>query len=106
MEAEDIGDAIAGIREEVIGGVIDEHLPPETQVSSWDVPGLTQVLELEFGDAIDVQGLINADAATTRDALAQQVIDLVQAAADAKAEQVGTAVMRQIEKEIMLRQLD
>jgi len=106
MEADDIGDAIAGIREEVLGGVIDEHLPPETSVSSWDVSGLSQILELEFGEAVDVQALIAADSSVSRDALSEQIITLVQAAADAKAEQVGTDVMRQIEKEIMLRQLD
>jgi preprotein translocase subunit SecA len=106
MEAEDIGDAIAGIREEVVAGVIDEHLPPETPAASWDVAGLSQVLELEFGEAVDVQALIAADPEMGRDALSDKIIDLVQAAADTKAEQVGTEVMRQIEKEIMLRQLD
>ena len=106
MEAEDIGDAVAGIREEVIGAVIDEHLPPETPAATWDIAALTQVLELEFADRIDVQGLLDADSSIDRNELADQIIALVQIAADEKAAQVGEGVMRQVEKEIMLRQLD
>jgi len=106
MEAEDIGDAVAGIREEVIGTVIDEHLPPETPAATWDIAGLAQVLELEFADRIDVQGLLDADSSIDRNELADQIIALVQTAADEKAAQVGEDVMRQVEKEIMLRQLD
>ncbi len=106
MEADDIGDAIQGIREEVIGGVIDEYLPGEMPSSEWDVPGLAQVLELEFGDEIDVQALLDADPELSHDDLVDKIIKLAQASSDEKAEQVGPSIMRQVEKEIMLRQLD
>jgi len=106
MEAEDIGDAISGIREEVVYELVDEHLPPESLAEQWDVAGLQQQLEHEFSCAVDIQGLLDADAGLTRDGLAEKLVALVQQEADEKAAQVGEPIMRQVEKEIMLRQLD
>ncbi|MDH3946176.1 MAG: preprotein translocase subunit SecA, partial [Chromatiales bacterium] len=49
MAAEEIGDDIAGIRREVIDAEIDRFLPPGSVEEQWDVDGLAQVLEREFG---------------------------------------------------------
>ncbi len=48
MEADEIGDSIAGIRDEVLLVVIDEYIPPQSMEEQWDIAGLTQALEREF----------------------------------------------------------
>jgi len=106
MESEEIADAITGIREEVIAGVVDNYLPPQSHHEQWDISGLSQALEHEFGETADIQGWLEADAALTLDDLSDKVVAAVQASYDEKTEQVGPQVMRQIEKEIMLRQVD
>jgi len=106
MESADIEEAISGIRYEVISELVDEHLPPESHHEQWDVPGLQQVLEHEFNLPLNIQQWIDQDAELARDAIAEKVIDAVQLAYDEKAGDVGAEVMRQVEKEIMLRQVD
>jgi len=106
MEAEDIADAIAGIREEVIGELVDEYLPPESHHEQWDVNGLEQVLEHEFNLPLNVQQWLDQDSSLSRDAIADKVIEAVQTTYDKKAGEVGPEIMRQVEKEIMLRQVD
>ena len=61
MEAEDIADAIAGIREEVLDTVISEYIQPETQAEEWNISGLQHVLERDFGADMKLASLLEAD---------------------------------------------
>jgi preprotein translocase subunit SecA len=106
MEAEEIGDSIAGIRAEVVDSVIDEHIPPQSMEESWDVPGLTHALEHEFGTQCDIAGWLEEDTTLDEAALRDKIIAAIDAEYDAKAEQVGVPLMRMIEKEYMLKFLD
>ena len=105
MEAGDIADSIAGIRVEVINNLIDEYVPPQSMEEQWDIPGLHQVLEKEFGIDLDIEGWL-ADDATTEDDMRERVVVELEKEYDAKAEQVGPELMRTIEKEYMLKFLD
>ena len=60
MEAEDILDAVHGIREEVINAVIDEFIPRGSMEEQWDVAGLEQALEREFAAAAARAGMAGA----------------------------------------------
>jgi len=106
MESEDIADAITGIRDEVVGGVVAEYLPPGSHHEQWDAHGLEQALERDFNVSVPVQKMLEDDKSLSLDALTDQVVAAVQSAYDAKGAEVGAPVMRQIEKEIMLRQVD
>ncbi len=106
MEAEDLGDAIAGIRREVLGIVISEHLPPESPVEDWDLTGLEQSLLQDFGAAFDIAGLMEADDSMDNDELEAHLITEIEASYEQKTEQVTPEIMRQFEKVVMLGQLD
>ncbi len=69
MEAEDIGDAIRGIRTEVVGLVMDEYLPPQSVEELWDKEGLAKAVEREFGVHVDVAGLLEQDESIDENAL-------------------------------------
>jgi preprotein translocase subunit SecA len=106
MEADDLGDAIAGIRKEVLGEVIGEHLPPESPVEDWDLTGLEQSLRQDFGASFDIAGLMAADDSMDNETLESNLVKEIEASYERKTEQVTPEIMRQFEKVVMLGQLD
>jgi preprotein translocase subunit SecA len=105
MEADDIADAVAGIRVEVINVLIDDYIPPQSMEEQWDIAGLTQALEREFGATLDIAGWLS-DEDASEDDVRERAVQSLEQEYDAKAEQVGAELMRTIEKEYMLKFLD
>ncbi len=106
MEAEDIGDAIEGIRAEVVNAVIDDYIPQQSVEDMWDKHGLTQAIEREFGVHVDVAQLVEDDSQLDEQGLRDKICDLIEADYEAKVAEVGAQVMRGLEKAVMLQQLD
>ncbi|HEY8518450.1 MAG TPA: preprotein translocase subunit SecA [Gammaproteobacteria bacterium] len=106
MEAEDIADAIRAIRAEVVNAVIDEHVPPQSVEEMWDKEGLTKALEREFGLHLDVAKLLEDDSSIDEAALRKLVVERVEAEYQKKVDEVGPRLMHELEKAVMLRQLD
>jgi preprotein translocase subunit SecA len=106
MEAENVADAIVGIREEVVADLVAEHIPRESVEELWDLDGLTKALEAEFGLHLDVAQMVEQDHGLSEAAIGERVLEAIAQAYDAKTAAVGEPVMRELEKVVMLRQLD
>jgi preprotein translocase subunit SecA len=106
MEAEEIADAIAGIRAEVVNKLVDDYVAPQSVEELWDKVGLTQALEREFSVHVDVEALLEGDHALGEQALRDEICKRVEAEYEAKVAEVGERVMRSLEKGVMLQQLD
>jgi len=106
MASEEIGDAIAGIREEVVNTLISEHIPPESVEEQWDVPGLVQALEREFDLSMNLQQMLDADPQLDEEGLRRRIVAELDRLYEEKVTQVGVEAMRQVEKAVMLQQLD
>jgi preprotein translocase subunit SecA len=106
MEAEDILDAVNGIREEVVNKVVDEFIPRGSVEEQWDPAGLEQALEREFAARVPVRQWLEQDTAMDENRLRERVVAELKTAYDEKVAQVGAPIMRQIEKAVMLQQLD
>ena len=106
MASDDISDGITAIRSDIINSVIDTHVPPQSIEEQWDVPGLEKELEGEFGARLNVQDWLDADDTLHEEGLRGKIIDEMQQAYQAKEAEVGSDVMRHIEKEVMLHTLD
>jgi len=106
MEATDISDAIRAIRVEVVNAAVSEHVAPESVEEEWDKEGLSKALEREFGLALDIGAMLEADHTIDEKRLREQVVAAVAEAYERKVGEVGPNVMHEIEKQIMLRQLD
>jgi preprotein translocase subunit SecA len=101
----DISETITAIRKDVVNEAIDSFIPPMSVEEQWDVPGLEKQLEAEFAITLPLQEWLDADDKLHEEALREKIIEEVQAAYDAKCEEVGPD-MRKIEKQIMLQVLD
>ena len=106
METDDISEHIQYTLEEVLNAVIDRYIPPQTQEEQWDVPGLQQALEVEFGLPLPLAQWLQEDERLHEDNLRKKIGAAAVALLQQKEQQVGAAEMRQFEKVVMLKVLD
>ncbi len=101
----DISDTITAVRQDVVSEAVDSFIPPMSVEEQWDVPGLEKQLESEFAITLPLQNWLEEDDKLHEEALREKISAEIQAAYDAKSEDVGPD-MRKIEKQIMLQVLD
>ena len=106
MDADDIKDSVAAIREEVVGDIVAQYIPPGSLEEQWDTEGLTNALESDFGLDLDISKLVHEDKTLNDDGIREICSKAIDDAYAAKEESVGSELMRSVEKQIMLRQLD
>ena len=106
MAADEIKDSVAAIRDEVIEITVEAHIPPGSLEEQWDCDGLTQALESEFGLHLDIARLAREDKTINDEGIRNRCIEEAAKAYGEKEQAVGSELMRNVEKQIMLRQLD
>jgi preprotein translocase subunit SecA len=106
MGAIDLGDAIRGIRAEVVGGILDQHLPANVSHEEWDLAGLAASIAKNFATQVDPAQWLKDQPDLEESVLRGRIIGAIDAMYDAKVQRVGAPLMRHIEKEIMLKVLD
>ena len=106
MEAEEVEDAIRAIRDEVIGNTVEQHIPPGSLEEQWDPEGLTQALDSDYGVRLDVAALLRQNKTLTDDDIRERAIEAAAQAYASKEASIGSELMRNVEKQVMLRQLD
>jgi preprotein translocase subunit SecA len=106
MEADEIEESVLAIREEVLGNSVEQYIPPGSLEEQWEPDGLTQLLESEYGIKVDVAGWVSDDKTLNEDGIRERCIEKVVEAYKEKEASVGSELMRNVEKQVMLRQLD
>jgi preprotein translocase subunit SecA len=106
MGTEDVSEAVAGAREDVVAQLVDQSLPPGVPQENWDLPELTQSLERDFGVRLPVDEWVKADETGDIASLKLKIVEALGAAYETKRATVGAEILRYIEKEVMLRTLD
>ncbi|MEO0576933.1 MAG: preprotein translocase subunit SecA [Pseudomonadota bacterium] len=106
MHAEDVSESLAEIRAEVIDHLVSDFFPPNSIEEQWDASGLATVLESEFGVVADVGLWLRTDQKLNAEGVREKVGEAVESAYRHRVETVGVETMRQVEKAVMLQQLD
>ena len=106
MSAENVAEAVKGIREDVVAQLVDQYVPGGAPEEQWDVPGLAQAIERDFGPVLPIEAWVKAEEAGDGSGLRQQDRRRARSGLRAEADQRRSEVMRYIEKEVMLRTLD
>ena len=106
MEVDDISESIQTIRAGVVNSVINVFIPPESIAEQWDVRGLEENIEREFGLKLPIQHWLSDDASMDETGLRARVLAEFEQAHVAKVTHTGTDVMRHFEKAVMLQVLD
>ena len=106
MQATDISANIAAIRADVVNAAINESVPPGSLEEQWDLAGLEENLEREFGVRVPVRAWMEADANLHEETLRERILAEFERVHVEKAQAVGVDAMRHFEKVIMLQILD
>jgi preprotein translocase subunit SecA len=106
MEAEEIEATIEDMRYEVFSEVITRFIPPGSIDEQWDVTGLENALEGEFGVDVPVSGWIAEDEQIHEEVLRERILESVSQHFASREEMTGPEVMRHFEKALMLNVLD
>jgi preprotein translocase subunit SecA len=106
MDAEEIAQTIVDIREDVVNGIVQQYVPPQSFEDHWNIPGLMQALEQELGMRLPIDAWLKEDSSLHEETLRARVLAEVEAAYKGKEAAAGEGVLRHFEKAVMLRVLD
>ncbi|ADZ91747.1 preprotein translocase subunit SecA [Marinomonas mediterranea] len=106
MSSDDLSGAIESMREEVVAGVIDEFIPPQSMFDQWDLDGLEEKIKNEFGLELAIKAWVEADKKLYEEPLRQRILDGFIEDYKAKEEVAGSDSIRAFEKQVLLQVLD
>ncbi len=106
MDATDVSDTVEVMRADVLGRLIDGHIPPGSLEEQWDIPGLERALAENLGGEWTLQKWLDEDDSLHEESLRERIVEQVAAGYADKEKVVGSEVMRQVEKAVMLQTLD
>ena len=107
LDGETTSDDIAQIRQDVIAGVCDDFIRPDTMEEEWDISGLEHTLAGEFGvTGVNIKEWLKADSSLDSDDIKQRIVDMVEADYAAKVEMVTADGMAGFERNVMLNVID
>ncbi len=106
MAADEVADSVTAIREEVVESIVDQYIAPGSLEEQWDPHGLAQAVEHDFAVHLPVSQWLKEDATLNEDGIRERSIGDLQSNYDTKVTEIGEDRMHQVEKEVMLMQLD
>ena len=86
--------------------MINAYIPPLSLDEQWDVPGLEQALQADFGQSFTIQAWLDADSKLDEEGLRARLRDAILQAWLDKRERMGDETANQLEKQIMLQIID
>ncbi len=106
LEATDVSEGIAGMREQVLNDVISEYIPPGSLAEQWDIAGLTQHLANEYLLELPIQQWLDEDQKLDEQGLRRRILEAAHAAYAEKEKLAGAENLRHFERAILLQSLD
>lgn len=105
MAKEDVADVIQQFFDDVIGALFSNHIPPQSLEEQWDIVGLEKQLESDLNLQLTIKDWLEKEQGLHEETLYQRILDQVKQAYGLKEQQIGSA-MRQLEKSVLLQNLD
>jgi preprotein translocase subunit SecA len=106
METDDVSESIKGIRHDVVNELIDQFIAPHSYEDTWEIPGLIEALDKEFGFRPPIDTWLEEDDTLHEETLRDKILREVETAYQSKEDLVSGPVMRHLEKAVMLQVVD
>ena len=106
LDAADIGETIAAMREDVLRNMIATHIPPDSVEEMWDVPALERELKAETGLDVPLQKMLEDNPDLHEETLRDHIINEANKAYVEKEALASAEILRQFERSVMLQSLD
>jgi preprotein translocase subunit SecA len=105
MDAEAVDDVMDDMLHETVNSIVADHCPPETYPEQWDVDGLKQRTAEVLGLAPDIDSWLTEEEIDP-ELVETRIADQAVAKFAAKRQSIEPELFRQIEKQILLQNLD
>jgi len=106
MAEADLSATVEVIREEMVNNTITQYIPPGSLDEQWDIPGLENVFEEEFGLKMPMADWLDQDNTLSESGLRRRILQVLVDDYKVKEQIVGEEGMRAYEKHVMLNVLD
>ncbi|ULJ60603.1 preprotein translocase subunit SecA [Wielerella bovis] len=101
----DISGIIRDMREDIIGGLVDTHMPPNSMEEQWNIPALEATLH-EFRVHADISGWLKADNTLENEDVKERLLAQVEKEYQEKIDLVGADAFGNFERNIVLQVID
>ncbi len=106
MDADDVGDIVDNIWSDVVDEIISEHVPPETLEEQWDIAGLEEAIEHNFGQNLPIKQWLDEETGLDEEGLRERIDTRLKDAYEAKRAEVGPEIVADVEKAVLLQVID
>ncbi len=106
MDQDDVSDIVTNIRADIVENVFSAFVAPGSVDELWDIQGLEEAVETEFGSNLPIQQWLDENDDLDEEGLKQKIYEALSQSYEDKEKSVGTEVLRRFEKYIMLQVLD
>ena len=105
MDADTVGDVVTDMRAETVNAIVGEACPPNSYPEQWDVEGMKTRLAEVLNLTPPIDDWLTEDALDP-EIVTERVLAEADAMVEAKAAELDTATWTQVEKSILLQNLD
>jgi len=105
MAQESLEETVGNMRANVVDEIVKKHVPPDSYVETWDLPGLSQ----ELRDVINIEPPVTdwaKEEGIDEEAFSDRLLTAADTAYAGRVEKNTPDVMRYVEKQIVLQVLD
>lgn len=106
LDSDNVSEMVTDMREEVLGNVVDDFLPPQSMEEQWDIPALEATLQADYNLDVSIVNWLQEDQAMDEVDIKQRIIALIETEYAKKIELVSADGMRQFEHNILLQMFD
>lgn len=107
LDAQDIADTIAAMRDTVLTDVFRTHVPEHSVEEQWDIPALETILASEYLLPLPIAQWLKDEPALDDDAILVRILDAARQSYEAKIAQIpDISAWRQFERNVMLQSMD
>lgn len=106
LDVSDVSETIASIREDVFKSTIDNYITPQSLEEEWDIHGLEERLKNDFDLEMPIAQWLDKEPELHEETLRERILENAKEQYLRKEEVVGSEMMRNFEKGVMLQTLD
>lgn len=106
LDVSDVSETIASIREDVFKSTIDNYITPQSLEEEWDIQGLEDRLKNDFDLEMPIAQWLDKEPELHEETLRERILENAKEQYLRKEDVVGSEMMRNFEKGVMLQTLD
>jgi preprotein translocase subunit SecA len=106
LGATDLSEAVAGMRQDAINALVDQFAPPQSAPADWNLDELTEAVRRDFGTEVNAKEWVAQETELDTGTFKARVVAAVDAQYEQKVARYGAPIMRSVEKDFVLRNLD